>query len=364
MGNPKKATPRTRMLLFVCGVAAHGSSPATLAPDAMGVSPTPDSQSVGTRIIWQYWGQGPEHLQSLSVRSGEAWEKYSMGSRCAEYWKRLNPSYEHQLLNESTALALSPAFAALEGRSLDFALKSDVLRLDLLSRYGGVWADVTTCPVQPLANYAAEKASKVGFFGLMWEPFFKLQKSANHTPGALDGFDQDGPCVGRQKMTPPRADTQGYHTIDTWFLVSPQPHHPIVDAWLGALVTAVKGLPEGATSCRPKHCATKGDYVYHLVMCVLGQVYVENAAVRTLIDAMPAESLCQHGGNASPRCESVLASKDELAAYDQSPDPDKWMYKSFSSEKITDRDYEAWVTRTSANQALGSGADTAFAGRP
>merc|ERR1712166_1247492 len=198
------------------------------------------------------------------------------------------------------------------------------------SRYGGVWADVTTCPVQPLESYASEKASKVGFFGLMWEPFFKLQKSANHTPGALDGFNPDGPCVGRQKMSRPRADTQGYHTIDTWFLVSPEPHHPIVDAWLGALVTAVKGLPEGATSCRPKHCAVKGDYVYHLVMCVLGQVYVDNAAVRTLIDAMPAESLCQHGGNASPRCEDALASKDEQAAYDQSPDPNKWMYKSFS----------------------------------
>merc|ERR1711865_657514 len=104
----------------------------------------------------------------------------------------------------------------------------------------------------------------------------------------------------------------------------------------------------GATSCRPKHCAVKGDYVYHLVMCVLGQVYVDNAAVRTLIDAMPAESLCQHGGNASPRCESVLASKDEQAAYDQSPDSNKWMYKSFSSEKINERDYDAWVTRASS----------------
>jgi hypothetical protein len=193
------------MLLFVSSAAAaHGSVPATLAPDTIAAGETPDGPAADTRIIWQYWGQGPEHLQSLSKRTGEAWEKYSMGSRCAEYWKRLNPTYEHRLLNESTAVALSPAFAGLEGRSLDFALKSDVLRLDLLSRYGGVWADVTTCPVQPLESYASEKASKVGFFGLMWEPFFKLQKSANHTPGALDGFNPDGPCVGRQKNEPPQ----------------------------------------------------------------------------------------------------------------------------------------------------------------
>ena len=348
------------MLLFVSGAAAaHGSSPATLAPDTIAAGATPDGQAASTRIIWQYWGQGPQHLQSLSRRTGETWEKYSMGHRCAQYWKRLNPTYEHRLLNETTALELSPAFAALEGRSLDFALKSDVLRLDLLSRYGGVWADVTTCPVQPLDSYASEKAAKVGFFGLMWEPFFKLQTGGNHTPGTLDGFDQDGPCVGRQKMRSPRADTQGYHTIDTWFLVSPKPHHPIVDAWLGALVSAVKGLPEGATSCRPKHCAVKGDYVYHLVMCVLGQVYVENAAVRTLIDAMPSESLCQHGGNASPRCERVLESSDEQTMYDPRPDPNKWLYKSFSSERISERDYDAWVTRAAAK----NGADTAFVGR-
>ena len=347
------------LLVLHHAVAARGSVPATLSPDTIAAGATPDGPDAGTRIIWQYWGQGPEHLQSLRVRPGEAWEKYSMGSKCSEYWKRLNPTYEHRLLNESTAVALSPAFAALQGRSLDFALKSDVLRLDLLSRYGGVWADVTTCPVQPLERYASQKASKVGFFGLMWEPFYSRMKSANHTPGALDGFNPDGPCVGRQKMNPPRVDTQGYHTIDTWFLVSPQPHHPIVDAWLDALVTAVKGLPEGATSCRPKHCAVKGDYVYHLVMCVLGQVYVDNPAVRTLIDAMPAESLCQHGGNASPRCESVLASKDEQAVYDRSPDPNKYMYKSFSSEKIYDRDYDAWVTRASSNK---NEADTALHG--
>jgi hypothetical protein len=335
-------------MFALCAAAAHGSSPRTLVPDTIAASVAPDGQLVGTRIIWQYWGQGPKHLQSLAVRANESWEKYSMGSRCAEYWKRLNPGYEHRLLNESAALALSPAFAALENRSLDFALKSDILRLDLLSRFGGVWADVTTCPVQPLDNYASQKAAKVGFFGLMWEPFYKLVTRGNHTPGSLEGFDKDGPCVGRQKMTPPRVDTQGYHTIDTWFLVSPQPHHPIVDAWLHALVTAVEGLPEGATSCRPKHCAVKGDYVYHLVMCVLGQVYTDNPAVRTLIDAMPAESLCQHGGNASPRCERVLETSDEQAVYDQRPDPNKWMYKSFSSEKIAYRDYEAWVTRASA----------------
>ena len=140
-------------------------------------------------------------------------------------------------------------------------MMADVLRLDLLSRYGGVWADVTTCPVQPLDSYVSKMTADVGFFAMMWEPFYDRATRGNHTPGALESFDKDGPCVGKHEK-----DKQGYHVIDNWFLLAPQKHNQIIDTWLDALTTVVKDLPDGAVPCRPKHCAVMGDYVYHLPM--------------------------------------------------------------------------------------------------
>lgn len=272
-----------------------------------------------------------------------------MASRCSDYWRRLNPTYEHRLLDESSAAKLSPAFAALIGRNLDFALMADVLRLDLLSRYGGVWADVTTCPVQPLDSYVPKMTADVGFFAMMWEPFYDRATRGNHTPGALESFDKDGPCVGKHEK-----DKQGYHVIDNWFLSAPQKHNQIIDTWLDALTTVVKDLPDGAVPCRPKHCATMGDYVYHLPMCVLGQLYGENATMRKWIDAMPAESLCQHGENGSPRCEKVLdAVADEAgenSVYDQNIDPAKHMYKSMAASLIKEDEFEEWITSKASSQ--------------
>lgn len=324
------------MWLAAVSAAAPGRPPSALAADATAAGA--EGSALDARIIWQYWSQGQKHLQQLSRHANDTWDKYSMTWRCSNYWKRLNPTYEHRLLDDDSAAELSPAFAALVGRHLDLALMADVLRLDLLSRYGGVWADVTTCPVQPLESYVADKTAAVGFFALMWEPFYTRQTSGNHTPGALDGFDKDAPCVHRRKV-----DTQGYHTIDNWFLLSPKPHNPIIDTWLDALIGVVHSLPDHAIPCRPKHCAVMGDYVYHLPMCVLGQLYADNATMRTMLDAMPAASLCQHADNASPRCSKVLESGEPEDAFDTKLDPAKLMYKSLSSSGIREEEYDEWI---------------------
>jgi len=227
---------------------------------------------------------------------------------------------------------------------------ADVLRIDLLSRYGGVWADVTTCPVQPIDSYIGDKTKDVGFFAMMWENFYARQTSGNHTLGALGFFDKDAPCVKRD-----RADTQGYHTIDNWFLMAPQPHNQIIDTWLEHMVKVVDDLPDGAKPCRPKaKVYPECDYVYHLPMCVIGQLYAENATMRMLMDQMPAESLCQHGENASPRCNKVLDAVAEEerpeSVYDKSLDMAKYMYKSVTSMGITEDEYEAWIMKSTSDR--------------
>ena len=81
--------------------------------------------------------------------------------------------------------------------------------------------------------------------------------------------------------------------------------------------------------------------------------------LRDYADLQSGDTIPLKNASAFPTTERVLASKDEQAVYDQRPDPNKYMYKSFSSEKIFDRDYEAWVTRASSNK---NEADTALHG--
>ena len=131
-----------------------------------------------------------------------------MASRCSDYWRRLNPTYEHRLLDESSAAKLSPAFAALIGRNLDFALMADVLRLDLLSRYGGVWADVTTCPVQPLDSYVPKMTADVGFFAMPnRDSLIQAEKRSVRSTGAATLLSTCRPCAGRVRRG--RSDRSG-----------------------------------------------------------------------------------------------------------------------------------------------------------
>jgi hypothetical protein len=66
-------------------------------------------------------------------------------------------------------------------RGLDLALLADVLRLDLLSRYGGVWADATFCPGMPLEYYVDALTVDSGTFLLS-------HHDSQHWPDVGDEF--------------------------------------------------------------------------------------------------------------------------------------------------------------------------------
>lgn len=88
------------------------------------------------RRIWLYWGQG----------WGAAPEVCRL---CAESWKRWNPRHEVALLDAASAAALvgPPGF---DTARFPERVRANLLRLRLLSRFGGVWADATlfcTAPV-------------------------------------------------------------------------------------------------------------------------------------------------------------------------------------------------------------------------
>lgn len=102
--------------------------------------PARDSRADNT--IWMFWYQGIDRAPRL-VRE------------CVSSWSRQNPRYEIVILDQASMFDyvkreefLFPGFDALSVQ-----VKADLVRLYLLSRYGGVWADATLYCVQPLDHW-------------------------------------------------------------------------------------------------------------------------------------------------------------------------------------------------------------------
>lgn len=101
------------------------------------------------RRLWIYWGQGEAQAPEL-VR------------RCIASWREQNPGWEIRVLDATSAAELVDLSDIAPG--LAFRLKSDALRLRLLARYGGVWADATSYCHRPLDDWMPLLGGLTGFF--------------------------------------------------------------------------------------------------------------------------------------------------------------------------------------------------------
>ncbi len=105
------------------------------------------------RIVWMYWDQGVADAPYI-VR------------HCIESWQRHNPDWDVRVLDATTVqdyVDLSDV-----PTRLPFRFKSDLLRVRLMARYGGVWADATVFCHRPLKEWV-DLATVSGFF-LMRNP--------------------------------------------------------------------------------------------------------------------------------------------------------------------------------------------------
>ena len=91
------------------------------------------------KIVWMYWMQGEQHAPNL-VR------------HCLRSWRLKNPGWDVRVLDAATCDAVTDGcLRDLHGRQdLDATHFSDLLRLALLARHGGVWADATVYCHRPL----------------------------------------------------------------------------------------------------------------------------------------------------------------------------------------------------------------------
>ena len=98
--------------------------------------------SLDSKEIWTYWHQGFDQAPRLV-------------KKCTEEWIRIHPSWKIHLLDSSSVREFIDPLP-IKSEVLDkmkLAHQSDLVRTQLLIRYGGVWADPTIWPLVPLDDW-------------------------------------------------------------------------------------------------------------------------------------------------------------------------------------------------------------------
>jgi len=107
-----------------------------------------------TRRIWFLWLQGLDAAPPLV-------------QRCLDSWRHWNADWSIEVLDEARLRLLLPELADWEAAgwgALAPAARSDLIRLGLLARHGGVWTDATCLCRKPLDCWLPPLL-KAGFFG-------------------------------------------------------------------------------------------------------------------------------------------------------------------------------------------------------
>lgn len=156
---------------------------------------------VGRKIIWQFWQQGVDENTPKIVRMClDSVKKHSNGYEVVVLSKDTLPEYIDDL----------PAFVweKFGTGGFDFPKISNLVRLQLLSAYGGVWLDSTIYLTKPLEN------------GWLQQGFFALQRTEMPPPDA-SFFHKSDPLFFNWN---PASQVKLLNS----FIVA-KPHHKIID---------------------------------------------------------------------------------------------------------------------------------------
>ena len=103
------------------------------------------------KILFMYWHQGWANAPDIV-------------KRCAATWQRHNPAWDIFFLDSASVLERVKLPPAVETLNLPLPALSDVIRICLLKKYGGVWADATLWCTRPLDDWIETVCSPSGFF--------------------------------------------------------------------------------------------------------------------------------------------------------------------------------------------------------
>lgn len=243
------------------------------------------------KILWMYWAQGFEHLKSLS---NDRNSKYATDFQCVKAMMKLNPSWDVRLLDKDKAIELAPTYSALlqNGSMPGPRIKGDVLRLELLSLYGGVYADTSICPFVGLDGFIGKWVGGGKEDGFWASPIDHLGRI-------------HGDALPQNVSTCHTVSDKGeqFRTASNWFMISSAPHNPLVDEWLEIYKHHILTSPD----------PTKP---YYLCQCSLTQARMKNATVDEIWSSTMARiKTMRFGGKYQNRRSCWGASSPHLSQY-------------------------------------------------
>jgi hypothetical protein len=113
--------------------------------------------------IWMVWFQGADQAPSLVEETQAS-------------WKKLNPDWEFHFLDKEGLREHLDADWFLDHKNIPPQALSDIVRIMLLHKYGGVWVDASVFCTRPLDEWIYDHAPE-GFFGYEKPRFDKLISS-------------------------------------------------------------------------------------------------------------------------------------------------------------------------------------------
>lgn len=156
-GNDGNGDVQAVQAVQAANLATHGNS-APSAPSA----PAPQIP----RIIWMLWFQGWDRAPYVCRNCKKSFELWNPGWEVRALDEKILPDVLGDYCKQFTAVCKANNPLAPLGMSwIPPASAADVLRLFLLQRYGGVWADATILCRKPLDEWIDDAAASAdGFF--------------------------------------------------------------------------------------------------------------------------------------------------------------------------------------------------------
>ena len=244
-------------------LVASMSPPQSIAsiPSPPLMTPTNTTIHGVPKILWLYWDRGLDHLAQIGGPNSTP-NKYQADYACVKTWQLLHPTWEIRILNQTQAMKLAPKFAHLasflrnggkgdkqgvpETRVCPVKL-GNLLRTELLTLYGGVYADTSICPMRPLEDYLGKLVKpQVGFYV---PPYFRLVGDMNHSQ--LKQYER---CYIRGKSNAASQQlADPARMVDNFFMVS-RPGNLILKQWMQAyyrrLLDTIRTTPDYWDVCR------------------------------------------------------------------------------------------------------------------
>ncbi len=179
------------------------------------------------KTIWMCWFQGEDD-------SGMP----KLNRTCIKRWKELNPDWKVNVLCDKTIANYVPEYLDIIKNSpaRSFPAKSDLLRILLLSKFGGVWVDASVLPMLPLSKFYNKIVNNTGFFSYRFKPRGTKRRE-----------------------------------IVSWFLCTDEPGLYLVDKWKEAFVNNFK---------------TNRRWPYFTFHATLTKLYDTDPVIKTLLNDM------------------------------------------------------------------------------